>query len=76
MICFVNGNQYDVPTSPDGAITGDVIRRAGGIPSNRALILKKGNGENQIVNPGSSLRVRPMDQFSDLPQYVAGGGNS
>jgi hypothetical protein len=63
---FINGREYDIPTNPDGSINSNTLRKASGIPSNRALIMQNPDGSNRMVNPGQNLNVRPGQHYSDM----------
>jgi hypothetical protein len=71
---IVNGIEIDVPTSPDGAVSSDVIRQVARIPKDRVLIAQYPNGQNQIVNPGEQVHL-PYDCYlTDAPSHIRGGG--
>ena len=69
---FINGREYDIPTRSDGTIDVDTLRRAVGIPSNRALVMQKQDGTNQIINSGQRLKVNPGQHYSDMPVHRRG----
>jgi hypothetical protein len=72
MRTLINSREYDIPTNSDGTIDADALRRAAGVPSNRALILKKTDGSNDIVNPGQKLQIQPGQHFSDMSLHRRG----
>lgn len=73
MIHRINGRQFDLPVGTDGTVDSDAIRQIAQIPSNRALIMQRGDGTNFVVNPRTKVRVDPADSFIDAPTSVYGG---
>lgn len=69
---FINGQEYEIPVDRDGMIDSRVIRRAAGIPANRALIVKGPDGRNEIVNPGQNVPVAPGTHFQDIAVHKRG----
>ncbi len=72
MRTLINCQEYEIPTNSDGSIDADTLRQAAGIPSNRALIMKKTDGGNDVVNPGQKLQVNPGQHFSDMSLHRRG----
>lgn len=72
MYCLVNGLKTDVPVQPNGMVNSDTIRRIARLRDNRSLILQQPDGKNLVVNPGQSVRVRPLDAFVDAPLHTRG----
>jgi len=68
----VNGQWVDIPTDSSGRVDSDELRRAAGLPEDRALILHKQAGENEVVNPHAVITVDDGDAFSDAPLTVRG----
>ena len=69
---FINAQQYEIPTNPDGTISAKVVRKIGGIPTGRVLIMKRSDGSNEVINPDEERRIDPGQNFSDLPRTVRG----
>lgn len=69
---LINGEEYDIPTNPDGTIPVSVIRKAGHISDDRVLIMKRADGSNEVINPGENLTVNPGQHFSDLARVIRG----
>jgi hypothetical protein len=72
MRVFVNSRECEIPTNSDGTVDGSVLRERSCVSANRALILKKPDGANEIINPGQQVRVDPGQHFSDMPLHVRG----
>lgn len=72
MIHIINGREYEIPTSDDGSVPAEAIRRAAGIPSDRPIILKGRDGANRVVNPGEKLLIDSRQHFSDMPAHRRG----
>ncbi|MGD1020126.1 MAG: hypothetical protein ABSA12_12510 [Verrucomicrobiia bacterium] len=72
MIQMVNGREVDIPTDSGGGIDSDVLRHAAGVPEDRPLILQMPDGNNQLLNPGEKLVVRPNQYFMDAPAHIRG----
>ena len=69
---MINGMEIDVPVEPDGSVDADTVREVAGIPQNRALILKRGDGANEFINPGEKVAVRPYEHFADAALHQRG----
>ena len=69
---MINGREFEIPTSRDGSINSDVLRRAASIPPDRPLVLQRDNGSNEIINPGEKIRPGSADHFSDMPAHRRG----
>ena len=72
MRIYVNSREYDIPTHSDGTIDAGILRERGCIPANKALILKKPDGANEIINPGQKVRVNPGQHFSEMSLHERG----
>ncbi|HUX00693.1 MAG: hypothetical protein WBD63_05595 [Phycisphaerae bacterium] len=72
MRVMMNGQEFHVPTERDGSIRAEELRRAGGIPSSRTLILQQRDGGNEVLGPGQRVLVKPGEHFSDAPQTRRG----
>ena len=68
----MNTEAHEIPTNSDGTIDADELRKRGCIPKNRALIIEKPNGANEIINPGQKLMVKPGEYVSDMPLHIRG----
>lgn len=72
MIQMINGRRVEVPTTSDGVIDADTLRRVSGVPADRVLVLQLPDGGNKLVNPGEKLRLAPEQYFLDAPQHTRG----
>ncbi len=72
MKTIVNGKVVDIPTDADGKANAVEVRRILSIPSHRALIMKKQNGENQLVPKHGSVDIDPSAQFMEDALGVRG----
>jgi hypothetical protein len=59
---------------PKTMTPGDEIRRKGGIPSDRCLVVQSGD-RREIVRDTDLIEVRPGLTFDDIPRYEAGSQN-
>lgn len=69
---FINGQEHEIPVNPDGTISVEVVRRRAGIPSGRAIIMKKPDGSNEVINSGEKLMINPDQHLCDMPITVRG----
>jgi hypothetical protein len=68
----INSKYCQVPMQEDGSVQSDDIRQQGGIPANRALIVKRADGSNFLINPGERVPVSCDDDFADVPNARLG----
>ncbi len=61
----INGRKYNIPVNDDGTVMSDDLRRAAGVPHNRALIHKRSDGSNHLINSGQRIRIQPDEYFQD-----------
>ncbi|HNQ22527.1 MAG TPA: hypothetical protein PKK06_05475 [Phycisphaerae bacterium] len=71
-IQHVNGQPLKVPVAPDGSIDVDVLCQLANVAPDRALVLQRPDGSNQLVPRGQKLTVRPGAQFVDAPTHRRG----
>ena len=69
---MINGREFEVRANADGSVPADDIRRAAGIPSDRALVLKRPDGSNQVINPGEKIYAASGGHFADMPSHRRG----
>jgi hypothetical protein len=69
---YVNGILVEVFANPDGTVSSDAIRKTGGIPGDRPLILHTPDGGNRIINPGENVLLASDQYFSDIPKHKRG----
>ena len=69
---MINGMEIDVPVEPDGSVDADTVREVAGIPPDRALILKRGDGAHEFSNPGEKVVVRPYEHFAGAALHQRG----
>jgi hypothetical protein len=72
MTIVANARKVEVPVDDDGAVNSDDIRMGAGIPANRALILQRSDGSNQLVNPGERIHVKSGQHFVDAAGHIRG----
>ena len=72
MRTMMNGREFDVPVSSDGVVEVDVVRRAGGIPTGRAIVKQNPDGSNEMLNPGQMVPVKQGDHFIDMSLHERG----
>lgn len=72
---MINGMDIEIPTNHDGTFDSDDLRKFGGIPHNRRLVLQRRDGGNQIINPGQKVAIRPEDHVIDLSITERGTGS-
>jgi hypothetical protein len=73
MKIWYQGKKYTVPTAEDGSIHEAAIREAISVAGDRVLIRQRGDGSNEVINPGQKLFVEPDDRFKDQPIRERGG---
>jgi hypothetical protein len=69
---FINGQEYEIPMGSDGRVNSDTIRRAAGIAKDRAIIVQRSDGRNELLNPGQGVEVLPGEHFRDAPIHTRG----
>ena len=72
MIVMVNGRMVDVPTQGDGTVRARDVRRQAEIPENRALVLMKPDGSNEMLSGSDEFRYEPDFSVMDQPLSVRG----
>jgi len=73
MKIWYQGKKYTVPTAEDGSIDDAAIREAIAVAGDRVLIRQRGDGLNEVINPGQKLFVESDDRFTDQPIRERGG---
>ena len=71
-IQHVNGRSLQVPLERDGSIDVDLLRQLANIAPDRALVLQRSDGSNQLIPRGQKLKVQPRSQFVDAPVHRRG----
>ena len=69
---MINGQEYEIPTNPDGSVDADVVRRAADIPPGHTMMIQRTDGSNIVINPGSKTRIRPEDHIASAPAHRRG----
>jgi len=69
---MINSQEYRIPTKEDGSISEAEIRRIGGIPRNRTLILKDSDGSNKVLNRNQNIFIKPGQHIGDISDNTRG----
>ena len=69
---FIDGNEHEIPINPDGTTPVAAIRKAANIPANKALVLMKPDGSNELLNPDQGIRINPGQYFAALLLHKRG----
>ena len=64
---MVNGQVVDVPSQNDGMVRTRDVQRAADIPQNRAMVLMKPDGSNELVSGSDRFRYEPDFTVMDQP---------
>jgi hypothetical protein len=73
MKIWYQGKKFTVPAAKDGSIDEEAIRETIAVAGDRVLIRQRGDGSNEVINPGQKLFVEPDDRFTDQPIRERGG---
>ena len=72
MIIVRSGRQIEVPQDGQGRADIQEVRRIAGITSDRALIVQKPSGENELLPSAGQVRLDPYARLLDAPRAKRG----